>query len=69
MSGLSEADYHWLRAAAELARAEEADDAKTAALHRELAELHRLNAGHGDDLETTASSLAPDAKKPARSKR
>lgn len=59
MSGLSGVEYHRARAAAELGRAAEAADAKAAALHRELAELHRLSAGDGEDLEQTGTSLAP----------
>ena len=51
-SGQSSSDYHRLRAAAELARADQAADPKTAALHRELAELHRLSAG--EDLDQVA---------------
>lgn len=59
MGGLSGADYHRLRAAAELKRAVEAADPKAAALHRELAELHRLSAGEGEDMAHTSLSLAP----------
>lgn len=59
MSGPSSIEYHRLRAAAELMRAEQAADPKTAALHRELAELHRLSAGDGDDIEQTGEYLAP----------
>ena len=59
MSGLSGADYHRLRAEAELERARQASDPKTAALHRQLAELHRLSAGDGETLEQTGHSLAP----------
>jgi len=54
-------EYHRLRAAAELKKAGEASDRKVAALHRELAELHRLSAGDGEDLERTSQSLAPGA--------
>ena len=53
MGGQSSADYHRARAAGELQRAEEASDPKTAALHRELAELHRLSADP-DDSPTPA---------------
>ncbi len=47
-------DYHRARAAAEMLRAAEAADPKTAALHRELAALHLLSAGDGEDLEQPA---------------
>ena len=57
MSGRNE--YHRLRAAAELERAAQAADPKTAALHRELAALHLLSAGDGDELEQAGSSLTP----------
>jgi hypothetical protein len=53
MSGQSMANYHRLRAAAEKKRAEESADAKCAALHRELAELHLIGAGDGETLELT----------------
>ena len=59
MSGQLGVEYHRARAAAELERAAEATDARIAALHRELAELHRLSAGNGEDLEQAGSSLAP----------
>lgn len=54
MSGQSTKDYHRLRAAAEQKRADECTDPKCAALHRELADLHRLGAGDGAALEETA---------------
>ena len=48
MSGLSGIDYHRMRADAELKRALQASDARAAALHRELAELHRQSADADD---------------------
>ena len=41
MSGKNDKAYHEARAAAELRRAEEATDPAIAAVHRELAALHR----------------------------
>lgn len=58
MSGPLGMDYHRLRAAAELKRADEAADAKTAALHRQLAELHLLSADEGEDLEQAGGEAA-----------
>ena len=42
----------------ELERAAQAADPKTAALHRQLAELHLISAGDGQDLDETSNSLA-----------
>lgn len=43
----------------ELERAAQAADPKTAALHRELAKLHLLSAGDGEDLRLNGASFAP----------
>ena len=64
MRGLAGVAYHKARAATELKRADEASDAKTAALHRELAKLHLLSAG-GDDVHGTELTLTPVDSRPA----
>ena len=52
-------DYHRARAEAEMLLAAETADLKIAGLHRELAALHLLRAGDGEDMEQTGWLLAP----------
>ena len=58
MSGQSGAGYHRARAEMELERAEQASDPKTAALHRELAELHLRSAAQDEEDEEQAAPSA-----------
>lgn len=60
MRKLASDEYHRARAAMEMERALQAADAKTAALHRELARLHLLSVDEDDGQAGTAQPPVSD---------